>query len=174
MIEVGWQHYFGSICQEERGEPHGPVWGHSYTLEDRWDLCNLSLDILFESVKDVWLESLEDHAIGPLDLTISTRVSNRGPIDPDAISIIEVQEPLPGEVCSVVGDDTVRDTKPIDDVEEEFDRLFQADIGDGLRLYPLGKLVYCYEQVSEATQGLFEGSDHVEALDCEWLGDRMV
>ena len=26
MVEVGWQHYFGSICQEERGEPHGLVW----------------------------------------------------------------------------------------------------------------------------------------------------
>ena len=26
MIEVGWQHYFGNVCQEERGEPHGSVW----------------------------------------------------------------------------------------------------------------------------------------------------
>ena len=25
MIEVGWQHCFGSICQEERGEPRGSV-----------------------------------------------------------------------------------------------------------------------------------------------------
>jgi len=51
-------------------------------------------------------------------------VSNRGPIDPDAVSIIEVQELLPSEVCSVVGDDTVRNIKPIDDVKEELDRLF--------------------------------------------------
>ena len=29
MIEVRWQHCFGSICQEERGEPHGLVWGRS-------------------------------------------------------------------------------------------------------------------------------------------------
>ena len=45
----------------------------------------------------------------------------------------------------MVGDDTVGNTKSIDDVEEELDRLFRADIGDGLRLYPLGKLVHRYE-----------------------------
>ena len=72
-------------------------------------------------------------------------MSDRGPIDPDVVSIIEVQELLPGEVCSVVGDDIVRDTKPIDDDEEELDRLFRADIGDGLRLYPLGELVHHHE-----------------------------
>ena len=67
--------------------------------------------ILFESIEDAGLESSEDHAIGPLDLTVSTRMFYRGPINPDAISIIEVQELLPDEVCSVVGDDTVRNTE---------------------------------------------------------------
>ena len=88
---------------------------------------------------------MEDHAISLVDRIVSTWVTDRGPINPDAISITEVQELLPGEVCSVVGDDTVRDTKPIYDVEEELDRLFQADIGDGLRLYPLGELVHHHE-----------------------------
>ena len=88
---------------------------------------------------------MEDHAFGLLDLTVSMWVSDRGPIDPDAVSIIEVQELLPGEVCSMVDDDVVRDTKPIDDVEEELNRLFRADIGDGLRLYPLSELVHLYE-----------------------------
>ena len=80
--------------------------------------------LFIESVEDTWLNSLEDHAIGPLDLTISTQVSDQGPIDPDVVSIIEVQELLPGEVCSMVSDDTVRDTKPIDAIEEELSRLF--------------------------------------------------
>ena len=26
MIKVGGQHCFGSVCEEERGEPYGPVW----------------------------------------------------------------------------------------------------------------------------------------------------
>ena len=50
----------------------------------------------------------------------------------------------------MVGDDTVWNTKPIDDVKEELDCLFRVDIGDGLRLYPFGEFVHRYEQVSEA------------------------
>ena len=98
-----------------------------------------------ESVKDAWLKSLEDHAIGTLDLTISTWMSDRGPVDPDVISITEVQELLPGEVSSVVGDDTVRNTETVDDVKEEVDCLFRANVGDGLHLYPLGEFVHHYE-----------------------------
>ena len=80
-----------------------------------------------------------------LNLTISTWVSDRGPVDPDAVYITKVQKLLPGEVSPMVSDDVVRNTKPVDDVEEEFDRLFRADVGDGLGLYPLGELVDCYE-----------------------------
>ena len=72
-------------------------------------------------------------------------MSDRGPVDADAISITEVQELLPSEVSPVVYDDAVRNAKPVDDVEEEFDRLFQADVGDGLGLYPLGELIDHYE-----------------------------
>ena len=90
VIEVRGQHYFSSVGQEERCERRGSVWGRSQALEDRWDLCNPSTVILIESVKDVGLESLEDHAIGLLDLTVGMRVSDRGPIDSDAISITEV------------------------------------------------------------------------------------
>ena len=71
----------------------------------------------------------------------------------------------------MVSDDTVWNTKPIGDVEEELDCLLQADIGDELHLYPLGKLVHRYEQVSDAARGLFEGSDQVEAPDHEWPSD---
>ena len=134
-----------SVGQEEGCEPCGSVRGHSQALEDRWDLYNPSPGILVESVKDVWLKSLEDHAIGTLDLTVSTWVSDRGLVDPDDVPITKVQELLPGEVSPMVSDDAVRNTKPVDDVEEEFDRLFRADVGDGLGLYPLGELVDCYE-----------------------------
>ena len=57
----------------------------------------------------------------------------------------------------MVSDDTVRNTKPVDDVEEELDCLFRADVGDGLGLYPLGKFVDRYEQVSEAAWALLRG-----------------
>ena len=88
---------------------------------------------------------MEDHAIGTLDLTVSTWMSDRGPVDPNAISITEVQELLFGEVSFVVSDDTVRNTELVDDIEEEFGRLFRANVGDGLVLYPLGEFVNRYE-----------------------------
>ena len=90
MVEVRGQHCFSSIGQEEGCEPCGMVRDRSKAPEDRWDLCNPLPDELVESVEDVWLESLEDHAIGSLDLTISTQMSDRGPVDPDVVSIIEV------------------------------------------------------------------------------------
>ena len=81
---------------------------------------------------------MEDHAIGTLDLTVSTWVSDQEPADPDAVSITEVQE-------LVVSDDTVRNIELVDNVEEEFDRLFRVEVCDGLGIYPLGELVDRYE-----------------------------
>ena len=55
-----------------------------------WDLCNPRPGVLVESVKDAWLKSLEDHAIGTLDLAISMWMSDRVLVDPDAVSITKV------------------------------------------------------------------------------------
>jgi len=90
VVEVRGQHCFSFVGQEEGCEPYGLVRGRSQALEDRWDLCNPSPGVLIESVEDAWLKSLEDHAIGTLDLTVSTWVSDRGPIDPDVASITKV------------------------------------------------------------------------------------
>ena len=65
---------------------------------------------------------------------------DRGSVDPDAVSITEVLELLPGEVSPMVSDDAVRNAEPVDDVEKEFDRLLRVDVGDGLGLYHLVNL----------------------------------
>ena len=52
-----------------------------------------------------------DHAIGTFDLTISSWMSDRGPVDPDAVSITEVYELLLGEVSSMVSDDIVKNAE---------------------------------------------------------------
>ena len=98
-----------------------------------------------ESIEDVHLESLEDHAVGTFNLTVSSWMSDRSPIDSDVVSIAEVLELLPGEVSPMVSDNIVRNAESVDDVEEEFDCLFRAEIGDGLGLYPFDKLFDCYE-----------------------------
>ena len=45
----------------------------------------------------------------------------------------------------MVSDDTVRNAKPVEDVEEELDCLLLPDVGDGFGLYPLGEFVDYYE-----------------------------
>ena len=42
-----------------------------------------------ESVEDARLESLEDHAIGTLDLTVGARVSDRGPVNSDVVPVLQ-------------------------------------------------------------------------------------
>ena len=42
-----------------------------------------------------------------------------GPIDTDVVFIVESEELFPGELCAVVRDNGVRDSKAMDDVEEE-------------------------------------------------------
>ena len=46
-------------------------------------------------------------------------VRDGGPIDPDVVFIAESKELLFSELCAVVRDDGVRDSKAMDDVEEE-------------------------------------------------------
>ena len=72
VVVVGGQHYFSSVGHEEGCEPCGSVRRRSQAPEDRWDLCNPSSGVLIESIEDMWLKSLEDHAIGTLDLAVST------------------------------------------------------------------------------------------------------
>ena len=54
--------------------------------------------------------------------------------------IAEVQELFAGELSAVVSDDDVGNPKPVDDVGEEKDGLFGADVGEGSSLDPLGEL----------------------------------
>ena len=54
-----------------------------------------------------------------LDLPVHVGVCHGGPIDTDVVFIIESEELLSGELCAVVRDDGVRDSKAMDDVEQE-------------------------------------------------------
>ena len=80
-----------------------------------------------EVVVDSRLQSLQNHAVGTLDLPIRHGVSHGGPVHPDVVILAEVQELSAGELGVVVGDDGVRDPKAMDDVGEERHRLFGPD-----------------------------------------------
>ena len=72
-----------------------------------------------------------------------------------------------GELRAVVYDDGVRDSKVMDDVEEEQHDLLGLDRGDRSSLYPLCKLVYGDKQVRIAPRCPLERSDQIEPPDHE-------
>ena len=77
-----------------------------------------------------------------LDLPIHVGVHHSGPIDADVVFIIESEELLPSELCAVIRDNGVWDSKAMDDVKEEQHVLLRLDCGDRSSHYPLCKFVY--------------------------------
>ena len=82
-----------------------------------------------------------------------------GPIDPDVVFIPESEELFFGELGTIVHDDGVRDSKAMDDVEEEQYGLLELDCGDRPSFYPLSKLVYGDKQVGVASGRPLERSN---------------
>ena len=54
-----------------------------------------------------------------LNLPVRLGMRNGGPIDPNVVFITKSKELLSGELCVVVHDDGVWDSKAMDDVKEE-------------------------------------------------------
>lgn len=48
---------------------------------------------------------MQDHAVGALDLPVRAGVRHGAPVDMDVEFIAKLEEPFPGEVSAVVGDD---------------------------------------------------------------------
>ena len=94
-----------------------------------------------------------------LDLPVHAGVRHDGPIDVDVVFIAESKELLSGELCVVVRDDGVWDSKAMDDVKEEQHGLLGFDHGDRSSFYPLCKLVYGDKQVGVALGHFFERSN---------------
>ena len=91
-----------------------------------------------------------------LDLPVRAGVCHGGPIDTDVVFIIELEELFPGELCAVVRDNGVWDSKAMDDVKEEQHGLLELDHRDRPSLYPLCKLVYGDKQVCIAPERSLE------------------
>ena len=83
-----------------------------------------------------------DHAVCTLDLPIHEGVRYGGPVDADVMVIIEPEEFLPYELCTIVSYDGIWDPESVDDVHEEQHGLLGFDHGDRPSLYPLPELVH--------------------------------
>ena len=98
-----------------------------------------------EALENSRLQSLQEHAICSLHLSVGPRVADRGPVHADVVLIAEADKFFAGELGAVVGDDGVRDPEAVDDVGEELDYFLSADPSDGPGLDPLGELVDGYK-----------------------------
>jgi len=87
------------------------------------------------------------------------------------VSVVELQELSPSELCAVIGDHGVWHSKSLDNIREEQHCLFGLDPSDGSDLNPLGEFVDCDKQVGEAPGRLLQRPDEVETLDCKGPGD---
>ena len=105
-------------------------------------------------------------------MPVCSGVRDDSPIDSDVLFIVESNEFVAGELCAVVYDDGVWDSKAMDDVKEEQHGLLGLDHEDWSSLYPLYKLVYGDKQMGVASGRPLEGSDQIEPPDHEWPHDR--
>jgi hypothetical protein len=98
-----------------------------------------------------------------LDLPVRSWVCDRGPVHPDVVIIIEIQELFPSELSASIVDDGVRDSKTENDVLDEIHYLLGANISQGPRLDPLSQLVDHDKQVGQALERFLEGPQEVQA-----------
>jgi hypothetical protein len=104
-------------------------------------------------------------------LPIRHGVSHDGPVHPGVVILAEVQELSAGELGAVVGDDGLRDPEAMDDVGEEWHRLFRPDAVQGPDLDPLGEFIDGDQEVRVAPGGLLQGADEVQTPYSKRPGD---
>jgi hypothetical protein len=90
-----------------------------------------------QPVKDPWLEALQDHAVGTLELPVRLEVCHGCPIHMNMVIIAEIKELFTSELRVVVSDDGVWDPEAMDNVSKEEHRLLGFDSLDWLSFDPL-------------------------------------
>ena len=126
--------------------------------------------MLFFFLIESSFEGVKDHTISPLDLAISSRMSNENIFNGDAPVFAEVPKVMASKCSFVVGDDAVRETKSMDDVFEELDCFLCSSRDKRFILDPLGELVDGDVHISETTWRWLERPDHVQSPACKRLG----
>jgi hypothetical protein len=90
MLQVSGEDGLGSIDHEERHEACRSAQGHPQTLEDCREFCDPSVTKFIQPVEDPWLEALQDHVVGALDLPVRLGVCHRCLIHTDMVIIAEI------------------------------------------------------------------------------------
>ena len=82
--------------------------------------------------------------------------------------LTEIPEVAAGKCRTKVGDDNIRQPKPMDDVVEEFPCFLCCRLDERLILDPLGEFINSDINPSESIGGVLEWSNHVQSPACEW------
>jgi hypothetical protein len=81
------------------------------------------------------------------------------PENTDVVVVAEIQKLFTSELGAIVRDDAVGNSKAVDDVGKKEHSLLRPDASDRTGLDPLEKFVNGNEQVGEAPNCPFQGSD---------------
>ena len=81
---------------------------------------------------------------------------------------MEIPEVTAGKCRTKVGDDPIRQPKPMDDVIEELRCFLCCRLDKRLVLDPLGEFVNSDINPSETIGGVLEWPNHVQSPACEW------
>jgi hypothetical protein len=102
-----------------------------------------------------------------LNLAIGPRVSQSNVLDFNGTAFTEILELIRVEIGSQVRDDSVGETKMVQDIIDKTNHSIRRKRYDWLLLDPLGKLVDDHQHVSKTTRRSGQGPYLVQALACK-------
>ena len=94
-------------------------------------------------------------------MAISSGMRDRYILNGYAPILVEILEVAAGKCRTKVGDDTVQQPKPMDDVVEELHCFLFCRLDERLVLDPLGEFVNSNINPLESTKGVLEWPNHV-------------
>jgi len=96
---------------------------------------------LLQLIKDMSLETIQDHTIGTLDLSISLRVCNRCITNLYAALFTVSPKSVAHKCGSQICDNAMRNLEAICNVLDELNHLFRAVLYHQKNLNPLGEFI---------------------------------
>ena len=134
-------------------------------------MINPIFSLVFQLVKGLGLQTLQDFRICSFHLSVASWVGPRGETHPDAHFFAEFEESSTCELSAIVRYDSVWYSKAIDDPFDELDGGLGHLAWYWHHLHPLCELVNCYEEVFMSSDRFWHLAHDIQPPDREWPGD---
>jgi hypothetical protein len=133
---------------------------------------NLFSSLRLQPIKDSRLQSLKDHAVWALHLTIALRLWHWGIINFNAQIYTKVFELHRSELSPIISDNIIGNTKLVHDFFDGFHCLGRCDSSDRLYFDPLCEFIHCNEDVCESTFSFLECTYQIQPPGRKMLSNR--